>query len=206
MVNYMSEYARYLRYVEYFVYLGVVAIVFAWIIIFLNWILNPWFIFTKHAYSDFGAGRACCPWLYNVGLIITGILLILFSFGLTYLAQNKIEVFGAGNIFVGGIFLALIGIFPGGTYPHVCVSTWFFIQMNIAFLIIGVGMTVRKSEFGLIILLLALLEMPFALIIELLVGWPSAAVIETYGIIFIDASVVLLTLDYKGFMSVNVDG
>ncbi len=37
---------------------------------------------------------------------------------------------------------------------------------------------------------------PVYILLEILVGWPSAAVSETYGIIIIDAAVILLTVNY----------
>lgn len=175
---------------------GVVAAVVAWIVIGLSWLLNPWFVFTRDAFSDFGGPRSCCPGLYNYGLIGVGLLIILWSACIYRFAPSKAEVLGAGYMGLAGVFLALIGVFPSGTRPHVFVSSWFFVQADLAFIALGAGMARRRARFGLVLLLLSLLAFPVAGAIGVLVGWPSAATIEAYGVAVIDVGVLLLTASY----------
>jgi len=172
--------------------LGIFAVVLAWIVIAASWILNPWFHFLKNAFSDLGVpSNTRYWWVYDYGLIIVGIIIILYGF-LTYLwAVNKLEAVAAGYLVIAGIFLALIGIFPGGTRPHVFVSSWFFIQMDLAIILLSFSLWYsRKWRTGLYLLALSLLAWPIFIVVELTVGWPSVAAGETYGIIIIDIVII----------------
>jgi len=152
---------------------------------------NPWFVFTRNAFSDLGGPHATNPWIYNYGLVITSIFVDLYSIELLLISRNKIESFASAFVFIAGIFLALIGIYHEGTEPHVFVSTWFFIQMDMALITWGMGSLITKDKsFGLFTLLLGII----APIIALLVPWPSAATEEAYGILIIDIWVVTTTL------------
>lgn len=163
----------------------------AWLVIFASISHNPWFIFTKHAFSDLGGPYASEPWIYNYGLISIGGLVVLYSIYLTYVAGNKLEVFGAALTFVGGLFLALIGLFPTPAKPHAFISTWFFIQMNLAILAYGLSFLNEKAfKEGLLLLILGILG-PIGAI---LYPWPSAATVEAYGIIIIDTWVIVLSI------------
>ncbi len=168
---------------KYLVYLGLVAVVYAWLVIFTSIHYNPWFVFTRDAFSDLGTPKANIPEIYNLGLITTGLLVMLYSIGLGYLAKNKIEDWGASFVFISGIFLALIGIFPGGTRPHTFVSSWFFIQMDLAILLWGIGHYLSGvRSYGVFLTLLSV----FSGILGFSVDWPSAAVAEAFGIVVID--------------------
>ena len=177
-------------------YLGIVASIFAWVVIGLCWVLNPWFVFTRDAFSDFGGGGSCCPWLYNYGLIVTGVTVVLYGSALCLMSKEKLETIGGSYISLSGVFLALIGIFPTGTDPHVFVSTWFFLQIFIGFIILGFGLYRRGVRYGLKMSVMVISALVSAIIIELVWGWPSAAVVEACGIIVIDICVVFVTLTY----------
>lgn len=115
-------------------------------VIAVCWSLNPWFIFWGNAFSDFGGSRACCPWLYNWGLIFSALLLLAFSLYVYRVARHKVEAFASALLLVSAIFLALIGVFPSGTKPHTFASTWFFVQIYMAFAALGVGMHVKGTK------------------------------------------------------------
>ncbi|MCG2894775.1 MAG: DUF998 domain-containing protein, partial [Vulcanisaeta sp.] len=100
------------------------------------------------------------------------------------------ESFASAFVFVAGLFLALIGIYHAGTRPHVFVSTWFFVQMDMALIALGIGSLMGGDRgLGLFSLLLGVL----APIPALLIPWPSAATEEAYGIVIIDIWVVVRT-------------
>lgn len=65
-------------------YFGFLSAILAWIIILVCISLNPWFVFTKNAFSDLGGPMARDPWLYDYGLIASAILAFLYA---TYLAE-----------------------------------------------------------------------------------------------------------------------
>lgn len=185
-----------MRYPRILICMGLVAIAFAWVVIGASWILNPWFVFTEDAFSDFGGPESCCPELYNYGLMVAGMLIVLYGLAICIVADEKLEVAGGSYVILAGVFLALIGVFPSGTKPHTFVSSWFFIQMYMAFMVLGVGMHRRGLKYGREIAAISALSIPIAVILELIWGWPSAAVLETYGVIIIDICVILASITY----------
>ncbi|MCG2870075.1 MAG: DUF998 domain-containing protein, partial [Vulcanisaeta sp.] len=120
-------------------YSGIIAVILAWVVIAVSISVNPWFVFTKNAFSDLGGPYATDPWIYNYGLIITSVFVDLYSINLLLTSRNKVESFASAFVFVAGLFLALIGIYHAGTRPHVFVSTWFFVQMDMALIALGIG-------------------------------------------------------------------
>ena len=73
-----------------FKYFGLIAAIVAWIVIGTCIILNPWFVFTRDAFSDSGSVEASMPWIYKLWLNITGIIYIIFTrFILLYLYLLK---------------------------------------------------------------------------------------------------------------------
>ncbi|WP_243676060.1 DUF998 domain-containing protein [Vulcanisaeta distributa] len=144
---------------QFLTYTGIIAAVLAWLFIAISISVNPWFIFTKNAFSDLGGPYATDPpWIYNYGLIITSVFVDLYSINLLLVSRNKVEDFASAFVFIAGLFLALIGIYhEGGTRPHVFVSTWFFTQMDMALITWGgIGSLMAKDRrLGLFSLLLA---------------------------------------------------
>ncbi len=172
-----------------FRFTGLAAAVLAWIVILLSISYNPWFVFTKHAFSDLGSPTAEKPWIFNYGLIIIGVLALLYSLTLIEDAANKIENAGGAFTFIAGIFLALIGTYPSGTRPHTFVSTWFFIQSDLAIIAWGMGLLLSGLKvFGMVLTAIGILAPIAATIIE----WPSIAIMEACGITLIDAWAVLM--------------
>ncbi|MEM0121168.1 MAG: DUF998 domain-containing protein [Thermoprotei archaeon] len=175
-------------------YFGLTAAVLAWVIIALCVAANPWFVFTRNAFSDLGGPRSTVPWLYNYGLMAVGVLVFLYAAHMARLGANRVEVVGASFVMVAAIFLALIGVYHEGTYPHVFVSTWFFVQFDIAILTSGIGLLLRGSRrtgVGVVVLFLV------ATLVAALVRWPSAATIEAWGIGAIDVWAVLVFPIYR---------
>ncbi|MEM4570516.1 MAG: DUF998 domain-containing protein [Desulfurococcaceae archaeon] len=172
-------------------YTGLIAVVLAWIVIAVSIAYNPWFNLFKYALSDLGdPRRANLPWIYNTGLIATGAVASVYSFYLAYRSTSKIHTFASAQVFVAGLFLALIGVFPSGTRPHVFVSVWFFIQMWLALLATLTGMVVEQRKTHATLLgLLAVIGPTGALLVK----WPSVAILEIYGIIIINIYVAVLT-------------
>lgn len=169
------------------------AAIVAWLVILLSVTRNPWFDFFKHALSDLGGPKALDPWVYNVGLIVTGIITSTYATYLTYTSKSKTAVYASAFIFIAGVFLTLIGIFPSGTRPHTFVSSWFFVQMWMALLVSSIDFLVRRKLLPGMVLLILSLAGPLG---ALLIKWPSVALLEIYGVILIDLYVVVLTTQY----------
>ncbi|BAA81551.2 conserved hypothetical protein [Aeropyrum pernix K1] len=181
-----------------FCILGPAAALVAWLVIGVSWAVNSdWFVFTEHAFSDLGGVKARMPWIYNYGLILVGLLVTLYSLCPYRAAVERLEAFGSGLLLTAGLFLALIGVYPAGTRPHVFVSTWFFLQMDMALVALSLGAyRACRNLANMAALALSLAAFPVYILIGITLGWPSAAVAEAYGIVVIDIVVIILTLDY----------
>jgi len=169
--------------------MGLAAGVLFWAVTYLSIIYNPWFSLTTHAFSDLGGPRASQPGIYNYGLMITGAIASLYALSLIDDAGNKVEVVGGGFMLIAGVFLVLIGVYPSGTRPHTFISTWFFMQADLAIFTWGVGLMLEKRRsLGGVSIAMGLLGPTAAMVIP----WPSTAVLEAYGIILISIWVILM--------------
>lgn len=184
------------RIARLFFNLGLVGLAYAWILIIAAAMFNPWFRFTANAFSDLGSASANVPWFFNYGMISVGTLICLYSWSLVVIAENKTESTGGVFFLVSGGFLILIGYFHEGTYPHLFVSYWFFIQSALAIIAWGAGMLFAgRMRSGTTVLLLGLIS-PVA---GALIHWPSTAVLEAFGIVVIDiwTAIVAITMRNK---------
>ncbi len=174
---------------------SIIAIISAWIAIFIAIYFNPWFSVTKNALSDLGGGNLInnghpaplYPYIYNYGMVITGFFLFLFSSMVIMNSRNKIEITGSSFFMISGLFLALIGIYHEGTYPHDFVSIWFFILASISYFAIGVSLIINKLFKGYIIIIILILSW----ILYSIIPWQSVAEDEIFGIIVIDVIVII---------------
>ncbi len=179
MQNILNQIGKKLNY-----FLGALIIV-PWILFLICYVLNPKWLLTRDALSSFGdPSFSQYPWVYNVGLGIIAVLIFFMSIGIVALANNKIHVFGGAFWFVAGMFLALIGYYHGGTYPHNFVSTWFFIQAAFAIYIMGLGAYVSKDFKSAIVSIALVILMALG---SIFVRFPSAATIEIFEIVLLDA-------------------
>lgn len=103
---------------------------------------SPWFKFTDHAFSDLGV-EGISAIFFNSGMVIGGILILIFSLGLIKILSYKK---GAYILTVSALALIGIGIFPETNYSlHFIVSATFFISLAISFLIIG--LTIKRDRY-----------------------------------------------------------
>ncbi|MGB9630999.1 MAG: DUF998 domain-containing protein [Candidatus Methanodesulfokora sp.] len=170
---------------------GLLASILAWVVIFLSIHYNPWFSLTKNAFSDLGGPNANMPWIFNYGLVITGIISFIFSICIVYESRCKLECVAGAFMLIASIFLMLIGIFPEGTRHHTFVSLWFFVQADMAIITWGIS-SIRKIE-GVLSLVAGL----FGPLIAVFVRWPSVATLEAFGIIIIDIWILLFIASIK---------
>ena len=174
-------------------YSGWALLISPWILFLICYLLTPkkW-VLTKNALSDFGSPEFTKYYLvYNVGLIVLAIIMWMMSLGIVARARNKVQVFGGAFWFVAGIFLALIGYYHEGTYPHVFVSTWFFVQGALAIGIMGIGAYPEHDLKASVIQILTAIFMPSGVMI---VHFPSAATVEIYEIAVMDVWLIFYLL------------
>jgi len=103
---------------------------------------SPWFTWTQNALSDLGI-QANTAAIFNYGMILGGILTLIFSLGLIKILSNKT---GAYLISVSSVAFIGIGLFPETFFVlHFITSALFFILLTIALLIIG--LTIKQNPF-----------------------------------------------------------
>ncbi len=167
-------------------YSGILAGLIYWLFVAWSISRNPWFSFFRNALSDLGdPAKATSPWIYNYGLIVTSLFVFAFSLYLILSSENKPQTVGGAYISISALFLALIGIYHGGTRPHVFVSTYFFVQFFLGAVLYGLGSGKKVLRYGSALVFLLALFGTF-------LDWPSVALIETYEIALIIVFVLLV--------------
>lgn len=172
-----------------FKYLGLASGFSGWFVIIVAIWLNPWFVFTEHAFSDLGGRLSSVPWVFNNGMMFTGLLIIAYGFYLVSVSINRILKTGSLFTMISGLALFLIGMYPSGTDPHNFVSVWFFAQTDLAIGAWGLGLRDENRSMGGLLLALSVIGPIGAILID----WPSTAVVEAYGIILMNIWVILMT-------------
>lgn len=184
--------------INFFRYLGLLGIVLFWLIVLVSVILNPWFIFTRDAFSDLGGPQANASYIYNYGLVMLGVMLFLFSLWLASRAEDKLGLIGASWLMIASIFLSLIGIYPSGTRPHTFISSWFFIHSWLSMIPFLIQGFLSKNKKDVIVFSsLFILSLLIAYIVEIFVGWPSVAVLEAFGVVVIDFYILYLYIKFQ---------
>jgi len=130
---------------------------------------SPWFIWTGNHISVLGV-RGSATMLFNWGLILTGLLSLIFAIGLgKSLLSSQLGKSGMASLILGSIALSAVGIFPRNIdFPHDLASITFFMFISLALLLIGVT-SIRTSQ--MIWGLLSLTPGIF-IIVLMLVPWP----------------------------------
>ncbi len=85
------------------------------------------------------------------------------------------------------MFLALIGIYHEGTYPHDFVSIWFFILATISYTAIGFSIILINIKTGISLLVILVI----AWILFAIIPWGSVAENEIFGIVVIEIVVII---------------
>jgi hypothetical membrane protein len=170
-------------------YCGLAAALLAWAVFAYTISINPWFVFTEHAFSDLGGPMAIDPGIYNAGMMASGALMVLYSLRCLEDSSNKLETVGGAFLAIAGVFLVFIGVYPSGTRPHGFISYWFFAQADLAIAAWGAGLIGRgERRLGMLVSALGFLSP----VVAYLVPWPSTAVVEAFGIVVMNVWVVLM--------------
>lgn len=176
------------------VHLGLIGLVSAWVVIAASVMANQWFRLDANAFSDLGAQTARMPWIFNYGMMGVGVVICVYSWALGVFASNRVETSSATFFMVSGAFLVLIGYFHEGTYPHLFVSYWFFIQSAVAIIAWGTGsMLEGERRTGALIAAMGILSAVAAA----MVPWQSIGEAEAFGIAVIDVWTVAVALQLR---------
>ena len=124
---------------------------------------SPWFSWTEYNISVLGV-EGSMKTLFNWGLILTGLLSLIFTFGLREnLLSSRLGQYGVISLIVGSLGIAAIGIFPRSIdLPHDVASVVFFLFVILAFLLIGTAaITASQLKWGLLSLIAGVLMIAF---------------------------------------------
>ncbi|MBI3190213.1 DUF998 domain-containing protein [archaeon] len=109
--------------------------------------------------SDLGTGPSSV--FFNSGVIIAGLLGIIFSFFLRSAMKNRTGKEGAVIFAVASIALIGVGIFPGSTpLLHHVFSGAFFILDALAIIVIGISVKGRFGYFSVVVGILSGIYIP----------------------------------------------
>jgi len=143
---------------------GILFPIIATIFIFISILLNrDWFSFSENALSDLGALSTPYNFVFNLGLIVSGIIAIIFALGLKKISNDDIfGKIGTTSFILGMIFLTSLGFLPTGLPLHTEAAISFFVLTVLGIIFIGVS-EIRSEEsriygvyiFSIIILLLS---------------------------------------------------
>ena len=133
---------------------GIASPVIGILMVFLSIYFSPWFVWESNALSDLGVeqagGTQIAIYLFNIGMIIAGSLIALFVvLTRSILPSNRRNKIAYAILFIGGINLALIGIFTEN-FPmiHRTVAMMYFVTTPISLMVIGSGKIASDRAFG----------------------------------------------------------
>jgi len=116
---------------------GVIVPVVAFSCIFIAISLSPWFSWTANALSDLGVGGAA--WVFNSGLMASGILTMIFAVGLwATFRKRALGRVGAVVLFLDALALFGIGVFSEAAgVTHFYFSVAFFVLFPVSLFLLG---------------------------------------------------------------------
>ena len=133
---------------------GIASPIIGIITVLLSVYFSPWFIWQENALSDLGVeqagGTQIAIYLFNIGLIIAGSLIAVFAvLTRSSLPSNRRSKIAYAILFIGGINLALVGIFTEN-FPviHRIVALLYFVTTPISLMIIGSVKIASDRTFG----------------------------------------------------------
>ncbi len=120
---------------------GVIAPAIAFTCIILAILSYPDFNWMSNALSDLGVQRGLTAPLFNYGLIVSGLLAVVFAVGmLSYLREKILGKAGAAVFILATIALVSIGLFPENVGPmHYYASVAFFLLVPVAMIFLVAG-------------------------------------------------------------------
>jgi len=155
---------------------------------------SAWFSWTGNALSDLGA-RANSSALFNSGLIVGGVLIVVFALGLRQSLKGRaLGNAGALAFLLTAAALCSVGILPEAAGDiHSYVSVAFFVLLVISLWLVGAALVqLGKRGFGLVMIIAGV----FAAAVWAL-PWPAVAIPEL--IAALAASACSITLGIRLF-------
>jgi len=122
-------------------FFGVATPFLGFTVVFLAIRASPWFSWTGNALSDLGVSGFGSV-IFNSGLPMTGVLMMMFSLGLFELTKGRVVgQLGSVLFLVGAFLLCGIGVFPETAgMIHLYVSVAFFVSLPLSLFALGISM------------------------------------------------------------------
>lgn len=160
----------------------------------------PPFSWTENALSDLGVQEGITAILFNSGLIIGGILTLIFALGLLLYLQNMLGKIGAFIFISDALALSAIGVFPENIKTaHYYASVAFFVLFPLAmFFVTASFLQMRKKKMGLFTFLSALFATTVWAIQWTIQFGPNVAIPEALSAL--SAATWSIVLGYKMLM------
>ena len=139
---------------------GMIAPIIAFTLILLAIAYSPNFSWTENALSDLGVQEGVTSTLFNSGLIISGVLGLLFATGLfKFLQGTLLSRIGAFASVLDAVALIAIGVFPKNVKPiHFYASVTFFTFFPISmFFFSAAFLQTSKTKLGLFTIIAAII-------------------------------------------------
>ncbi|MGQ9726051.1 MAG: DUF998 domain-containing protein [Candidatus Bathycorpusculaceae bacterium] len=179
---------------------GIITPIIAFTCIFSAIASYPQFSWTNNALSDLGVQWGITATLFNSGLVIGGILALLFAYGLFKILEDKTAgKIGAFLFVIAALSLICIGIFPKSSGRiHYYVSVAFFTFIPLSALVIGATFIIEADlKMGLFTFIVAFFA-ALVWIIQWTVGFGRGVAIPE-ALSAIAASLWIIVVSFKMF-------
>jgi hypothetical membrane protein len=176
---------------------GTIAPIVAFTFILLAILNFPQFSWTGNALSDLGVQEGVTAILFNSGLVIGGILALVFASGLFVLQKTMLGRIGVFIFVLAALAFMAIGVFSENAEPtHYYVSVTFFVLFPISMLVIGAAfLLTAKLKMGFFTFLAAIVaELVWA--IQWTIGFGSNVAIPE-ALSALSALIWLMVLGFK---------
>ena len=176
---------------------GILAPLVAFTFISLAITSHPQFSWTDNALSDLGVQEGVTAILFNSGLVIGGILALVFASGLFVLQKTMLGRIGVFIFVLAALAFMAIGVFSENAEPtHYYVSVTFFVLFPISMFVIGAAfLLTAKLKMGFFTFLAAIVaELVWA--IHWTIGFGSNVAIPE-ALSALSALIWLMVLGFK---------
>lgn len=176
---------------------GILAPLVAFTFISLAIVYSPQFSWTENALSDLGVQEGVTAILFNYGLIVVGILALVFASGLFVSQKTMLGRIGAFIFVLAALALMAIGVFPENVKPtHYYVSVGFFVLFPISTIVLSATfLLTAKVKLGLFTFLTSIIAVLVWILQFAMRYVPNVAIPETISALL--ASTCSIVLGFK---------
>jgi hypothetical membrane protein len=139
---------------------GIIGPIIALLFIFYSITIYPNFSWYSNYLSDLGVGKTA-PF-FNYPLIFEGIMNFIFAIGFAYTLQKGVwSKVGAILLIIGGLSLALVGIFNENSADHIheYVAMGYFVILPLSLIVLGVVNFKNFKIYSIVTVLLAIIAL-----------------------------------------------